>query len=56
MIPTLVVVRSSYNDRFYAELAREAIEAWKDRTFWGDTYHEYVFSQDPRTTLDSRSY
>jgi len=43
MIPAFVVVRSSYNDKFYAELAREAINAWKDRRFWGDTYHEYVF-------------
>ncbi|KXN85293.1 L-pipecolate oxidase [Leucoagaricus sp. SymC.cos] len=33
------IVRSSYNDKFYAGLAREAIDAWKDRKFWGDTYH-----------------
>ena len=52
MIPTFVVVRSSYNDKFYAGLAREAIKAWKDRRIWGDTYHEYVFSPDPRITLD----
>lgn len=36
------VVRSSYSDRFYAELAREAIVSWKDQKKWGNTYHEYV--------------
>ncbi|KAH9485485.1 L-pipecolate oxidase [Psilocybe cubensis] len=34
------VVRSSYDDAFYARLAREAILSWKDRKAWGDTYHE----------------
>jgi len=34
------VVRSSYSDRIYAELAREAILSWKDQKKWGDTYHE----------------
>ena len=34
------VVRSSYADEFYTQLAREAIEAWKDREVWGDNYHE----------------
>ncbi|KAJ3475621.1 hypothetical protein NLI96_g11721 [Meripilus lineatus] len=34
------IVRSSYSDIFYARLAREAIEAWKDRDEWSDTYHE----------------
>lgn len=37
-----LVVRSSYADKFYAELAREAISSWKDREKWGDAYHEYV--------------
>lgn len=36
------IVRSSYSDKFYAGLAREAINAWKDRKFWGNTYHECV--------------
>ncbi|PPQ88449.1 hypothetical protein CVT25_011575 [Psilocybe cyanescens] len=34
------VIRSSYDDGFYARLAREAISSWKDRETWGDTYHE----------------
>ncbi|CAA7258995.1 unnamed protein product [Cyclocybe aegerita] len=34
------IVRSSYSDKFYTELAREAISSWKDREKWGDTYHE----------------
>ncbi|KAI0783071.1 FAD dependent oxidoreductase [Abortiporus biennis] len=34
------IVRSSYPDLFYSRLAREAIEAWKDTSEWGDTYHE----------------
>jgi len=34
------IVRSSYSDMFYAKLAREAIDSWKDREEWGDTYHE----------------
>ncbi|KAF8161269.1 FAD dependent oxidoreductase [Crassisporium funariophilum] len=34
------IVRSSYSDRFYAEFAREAIRSWKDKKFWGDSYHE----------------
>ncbi|KAK2463141.1 hypothetical protein APHAL10511_004796 [Amanita phalloides] len=34
------IVRSSYSDKFYAELGKEAIHSWKDRGEWGDTYHE----------------
>ncbi|KIM40277.1 hypothetical protein M413DRAFT_175851 [Hebeloma cylindrosporum] len=34
------IVRSSYSDRFYTELAREAISSWKDHAKWGDTYRE----------------
>ncbi|KAF8911466.1 FAD dependent oxidoreductase [Gymnopilus junonius] len=34
------IVRSSYDDRFYSELAREAISSWRDREKWGDSYHE----------------
>ncbi|KAJ3519778.1 hypothetical protein NM688_g9253 [Phlebia brevispora] len=34
------VVRSSYSDIFYSRLAKEAIQLWKDREVWGDTYHE----------------
>ncbi|KAI0343725.1 FAD dependent oxidoreductase [Trametopsis cervina] len=34
------IVRSSYSDPFYTELARDAMELWKDRNLWGDTYHE----------------
>lgn len=40
--PLFTVVRSSYNDIFYAKLAREAIESWKDEKMWGDAYHQYV--------------
>lgn len=36
----LPVVRSSYADVFYAQLARDAIAAWKDKNEWEDTYHE----------------
>jgi sarcosine oxidase/L-pipecolate oxidase len=39
-VPVFQVVRSSYSDKFYAALAREAMDAWKVRKFWGDTYHE----------------
>ncbi|KAF9451499.1 FAD dependent oxidoreductase [Macrolepiota fuliginosa MF-IS2] len=34
------VVRTSYSDKFYTELALEAIAKWKNRQFWADTYHE----------------
>ncbi|KAI0057880.1 FAD dependent oxidoreductase [Artomyces pyxidatus] len=34
------IVRTSYSDPFYAQFARDAIEAWKDVEEWGDTYHE----------------
>ncbi|KAF8070757.1 FAD dependent oxidoreductase [Lyophyllum atratum] len=34
------IVRSSYPDMFYTKFAREAIDAWKDRDEWEDTYHE----------------
>ncbi|TFK20780.1 FAD dependent oxidoreductase [Coprinopsis marcescibilis] len=34
------IVRSSYADSFYAQLAREAIELWKMKEVWGDAYHE----------------
>lgn len=51
------VVRSSYADKFYAKLAKEAIASWKDQEKWGDTYDEWVNSlatiqyQDPRGVL-----
>jgi len=35
-----VVVRTSYSDKFYSGLAREAIASWKDKDIWGDAYHE----------------
>ncbi|KAH9856011.1 FAD dependent oxidoreductase [Lenzites betulinus] len=34
------IVRSSYADIYYAQLARDAIAAWKNAEEWGDTYHE----------------
>ncbi|PPQ62942.1 hypothetical protein CVT24_006182 [Panaeolus cyanescens] len=34
------IVRSSYADPFYTQLAREAIALWKDKEFWGDSYQE----------------
>lgn len=36
-----IVVRSSYADKFYTNLAHDAILSWKDEK-WGGTYHEYV--------------
>ena len=35
------VVRSSYSDNFYAQLAQEAIRSWKSKE-WENTYHEWV--------------
>jgi len=49
------IVRSSYADTFYANLARQAIEAWKDRDEWGDAYHEsgvLVFLSEGGTEMD----
>ncbi|CAK5281835.1 unnamed protein product [Mycena citricolor] len=34
------IVRTSYSDPFYCELAKDAIAAWKDTELWSDTYHE----------------
>ncbi|KDR75708.1 hypothetical protein GALMADRAFT_97490 [Galerina marginata CBS 339.88] len=34
------IIRSSYDDKFYAVLAREAISSWKEHKEWGDSYHE----------------
>lgn len=34
------IVRTSYSDPFYAQLARDAIQSWKNVEEWGDTYHE----------------
>ncbi|KAJ4483807.1 FAD dependent oxidoreductase [Lentinula aciculospora] len=35
------IVRTSYSDPFYAKLAKEAIQSWKeDVDIWGDSYHE----------------
>jgi len=34
------VVRSAYQDEFYTKFAREAIAEWKNRSVWGDAYHE----------------
>jgi sarcosine oxidase/L-pipecolate oxidase len=34
------VVRTSYADVFYAQLARDAIKEWKKTDEWGDTYRE----------------
>ena len=34
------VVRTSYADNYYAELAQEAIHLWRDEKEWKDTYHE----------------
>ncbi|KAF8806532.1 FAD dependent oxidoreductase [Phlegmacium glaucopus] len=54
------VVRSSYSDRMYAELAREAILSWKDQKKWGDTYHEsgvlVLASSDSGEKYVSESY
>ncbi|KAI0002175.1 FAD dependent oxidoreductase [Russula compacta] len=34
------IVRTSYNDVFYTQLARDAIREWKKTDEWGDTYKE----------------
>ncbi|THH33067.1 hypothetical protein EUX98_g1151 [Antrodiella citrinella] len=34
------VVRSSYSDVFYTQLARDAIAEWKNEAEWGYCYHE----------------
>ncbi|KAI9508539.1 FAD dependent oxidoreductase [Russula earlei] len=34
------IVRTSYSDIFYAQLARDAIQEWKKTDEWGDTYRE----------------
>lgn len=36
----LLVVRSAYEDEYYTILAREAIDEWRRRDVWGDTYRE----------------
>jgi len=36
----ITVVRTSYADVFYARLAQEAIQLWKDGNMWGNTFHE----------------
>jgi sarcosine oxidase/L-pipecolate oxidase len=37
------IVRSSYSDKFYTELAREGISLWKEGNMCGhNTYHESV--------------
>jgi glycine/D-amino acid oxidase-like deaminating enzyme len=37
------IVRTSYSDPFYAQLAKEAMDLWKEGTICGsDTYHELV--------------
>ncbi|GJJ08116.1 hypothetical protein Clacol_002324 [Clathrus columnatus] len=34
------VVRSSYTDATYTRLTREALQSWRDKSIWGDAYHE----------------
>ncbi|KAK0486148.1 FAD dependent oxidoreductase [Armillaria novae-zelandiae] len=34
------IVRTSYNDPFYAKLAHDAIQSWKNRELFGDSYQE----------------
>ncbi|KAF7321586.1 DAO domain-containing protein [Mycena kentingensis (nom. inval.)] len=34
------IIRTSYPDKFYANLAQEAIEQWRKTSEWADTYHE----------------
>ncbi|KAF5348635.1 hypothetical protein D9758_006872 [Tetrapyrgos nigripes] len=54
------VVRSSYQDKFYANLAKQAIEIWKDRTIWeDDSYHEsgiLILSSGPPGSYVDESY
>jgi sarcosine oxidase/L-pipecolate oxidase len=38
--PMSKVVRTSYSDTFYAQLALDAIQEWKKTDEWGDTYRE----------------
>ena len=39
---TFKVVRTSYSDIFYAQLARDVVREWKKTEEWGDTYRESV--------------
>ena len=48
-------MRSSYSDAFYAQFAREAIEAWKNEVDWGDCYREYVIHDPTRTGVGQLS-
>ncbi|KAF8967956.1 FAD dependent oxidoreductase [Flammula alnicola] len=54
------IVRSSYADKFYAELARDAISLWKDHKKWGNTYQEsgviVLGSSDLGETYTDESY
>ncbi|KAG7449647.1 FAD dependent oxidoreductase [Guyanagaster necrorhizus] len=34
------IVRTSYNDPFYANLAHDAIQSWKNQELFGDSYQE----------------
>ncbi|KAK0195755.1 FAD dependent oxidoreductase [Armillaria mellea] len=34
------IVRTSYDDPFYAKLAHDAIQSWKNRELFGDSYQE----------------
>jgi sarcosine oxidase/L-pipecolate oxidase len=40
MLTYSLVVRTSYSDPFYANLAQDAVKSWKNRDEWSDTYHE----------------
>ncbi|KAI0042630.1 FAD dependent oxidoreductase [Auriscalpium vulgare] len=53
------VVRTSYSDPYYTQLARDAIAAWKDEEMWGDTYHEsgvLVVGSRDETPYASKGY
>jgi sarcosine oxidase/L-pipecolate oxidase len=39
-INDLPVVRTSYSDMFYSQLARDAIQEWRKTDEWGDIYRE----------------
>ena len=55
------IVRSSYSDKFYAQLALDAIKTWKTELY-KDAYHElvslerFMYLADKRTDAVSSSW
>jgi hypothetical protein len=45
------VVRTAYADPFYANLAKEAIHAWKNESWLEGAYHEYDLSYVMKSSI-----